>query len=249
MELNGRQREILAITNEKQKVTVKHLADTLFFSEMTIRRDLIKMEQGGYLKRYHGGALSIVSIEYRSIGQRMCMNEKEKREMARCAERHLKDRQTVLLPGCSTCAYLIPHLKSYNDLHVVTNSTAFLEMLSEMGIKCTICGGEYYAPDKTVVGPKAYEMLLSINYDVAFFSCDGIDDDGTVSVKNEASVDLLKVCFKNAKKRILIADHSKLHQRKKYNCGNTHDADEFIMQMSLLYCKEKANQEKSYHLH
>ena len=51
----------------------------------------------------------------------------------------------------------------------------------------------------------------------------------TVTVDTEDSLALYKVCFKNAKKRILISDHSKLHKRRKYNACNTKDADDIIM--------------------
>ena len=132
---------------------------------------------------------------------------------------------TVLAP----CAYLISLFKGYKGIHVITNSVEFLRILSEMQIKCTVCGGEYYAPDKIVVGARAYDMLGSVNYDVGFFSCDGIDEDGTVTVDAEDSLALYRVCFKNAKKRILISDHSKLHKRRKYNVCNIKDADDIIM--------------------
>ena len=229
MELNKRQSEILRLVEEKQKISVSELSQTLFFSEMTIRRDLSKMEHAGYLKRYHGGALSMVQTGHYTIEQRMFINEKEKREMARCAEKHLSDGQTVFLPGCSTCAYLLPLFKGYKGIHVITNSVEFLRILSEMQVRCTLCGGEYYAPDKIVVGAVASELLRSVNYDVGFFSCDGIDDDGTVTVYSEDSLALFKSCFKNSKRRILISDHSKLHKRRKYTATITQDADDIIM--------------------
>lgn len=229
MNLNKRQRDILDLINQKQKVTVAFLAKTLYFSEMTIRRDLTKMEHEGYLKRCHGGAVSIVQTGQYPIEQRMCINEYEKRDMAKYAEKHLCDHQTIFLPGCSTCAYLLPFLKNYKDLHVVTNSVEFLLILSAMRIRCTICGGEYYAPDKILTGRAAENFLRCVNYDIAFLSCDGIDADGTVSVEREESAALVSISFENAKKRIIIADHSKLNIRCKYNVCNTVDADEIIM--------------------
>lgn len=229
MKLNKRQTDILNLVNQKQRVTVGFLAKTLFFSEMTIRRDLTKMEREGYLKRYHGGALSMSQIGQYPIEQRMCINEKEKRDMAKCAEKYLCDNQTIFLPGCSTCAYLLPFLKNYKDLHIITNSVEFLTVLSEMGIRSTISGGEYYAPDKILIGGVAEKFLRSVNYDVAFLSCDGIDEDGTVSVEREDSAALVSISFENAKKRIIIADHSKLNIRCKYNICNTDEADDIIM--------------------
>lgn len=229
MKLNQRQKDIVNLVNLKQKVDVGFLAKTLFFSEMTIRRDLTKLENEGYLKRYHGGAIAMSESAQYPIDQRMHINEKEKRDIAKYAEKYLCDNQTILLPGCSTCAYLLPFLKNFKNLHIITNSVQFLTILSEMRIRCTLCGGEYYAADKILIGRDAVNFLCRINYDIAFLGCDGIDENGTVSVHREDSVELVKICFENAKKRIIIADHSKLDCRCKYNVCKTSDADDIII--------------------
>ena len=229
MELNQRQKDIVAEINKMQRVSVASLANSLFFSEMTIRRDLLKLETEGYLKRYHGGAMALSLTEQYPIEQRMLINEQEKREMAKCAEKHLRDGQTVFLPGCSTCAYLLPFLKNYKNLHVVTNSVQFLTLLSEMKIRCTISGGEYYAADKILIGRVAERFFRSINYDVAFVSCDGISEEGDISVIREDSAELLQIGLQNADKLIVIADHTKLKQRCRYNSYNTKHADEVII--------------------
>ena len=65
MELNERQRAILLKLNETGRVRVSALSRDLFFSEMTIRRDLEKLEKAGLLKRTHGGAIENLSdLEY-----------------------------------------------------------------------------------------------------------------------------------------------------------------------------------------
>lgn len=229
MELNQRQKDILHWVNEKQRVTVTFLAKTLFFSEMTIRRDLSKLEAAGHLKRYHGGAIALTPSEQYPLELRIHINEQEKRLVAKKAEKHLADRQTILLPGNSTSVYLLPLLKNYKDLHIVTDSVLFLTTLSEMNIKCTICGGEYYAADKILTGHAAESFFYSMNYDIAFLGCDGVEEDGTVSVLRKDSAALYRIGFRNAKKKIIIADHSKRGMRSVYNVCNTADADEVIV--------------------
>ena len=229
MTLNQRQKDIVEQVNKKQRVSVTFLAQNLFFSEMTIRRDLLKLENEGYLKRYHGGAMALSLTEQYPIEQRMYINEQEKREIAKCAEKHLADGQTVFLPGCSTCAYLLPFLKNYKNLHIVTNSVQFLTILSEMKMRCTISGGEYYAADKILIGRVAESFFRSMNYDVAFVSCDGISENGDLSVIREDSAELIQICLRNSDKLIVVADHTKLGQRCRYNVCNTKDADEVII--------------------
>ena len=58
MKYNDRQKEILAITEKKQKIRVAQLAKALDVSEMTVRRDLEVLARDGLLRRYHGGAIA-----------------------------------------------------------------------------------------------------------------------------------------------------------------------------------------------
>lgn len=229
MKLNERQKQIVELVNQKQRVSVKALAETLFYTEMTIRRDLIKLENEGYLHRYHGGAIAMCCTEQYPIDQRMFMNESEKRELARRASAYLRDDQTILLCGNSSCAYLLPFLKEYKNLHILTDSLQFLTTLSEMRIRCTICGGEYFAADKILIGHASENFFHQFNYDIAFIGCDGIDDDGTISVLREHSAQLCKIALANAEKCIILADHSKLHTRSHFNICNVMEDENVIL--------------------
>ena len=98
-----------------------------------------------------------------------------------------------------------------------------------MQIRCTICGGTYYPLDQILIGRVAESFLRSMNYDLAFFTCDGIAEDGTVSFDREETVGVGEIIVKNAKKIVLIADHSKLNKRYTYNICNTRDLDDVIV--------------------
>lgn len=50
-----RQEEILRILQERKTVTVGYLAESLYVSLPTIRRDLTKLESQGLVQRSHGG--------------------------------------------------------------------------------------------------------------------------------------------------------------------------------------------------
>jgi DeoR family fructose operon transcriptional repressor len=229
MGLNERQRQILEWTEKKQRISVSLLAKKLYVSEMTVRRDLDKMEQEGFLRRYHGGAVANSEHMQDPIDLRMHVNEKEKRDLAKKAEAHLQNGQTVFLPGCSTCAFLIPYLKKYENIHVITNSIQFLTVLSKMRIRCTLTGGEYYEKDKTLVGRDCENFLRSINTDIAFLACDGISDDGMVTIKDESQAALVRIGFRNSAKRVILSDRSKLGAKYTYNICHTDEADEIIV--------------------
>ena len=58
-----RRNKILQLLEENHSVKVSDLSRTLFIGEATIRRDLSKLEQGGYLRRIHGGAVSLDQVD------------------------------------------------------------------------------------------------------------------------------------------------------------------------------------------
>ena len=229
MALNERQQKILELTEQKQRMTVAQLAKRLYVSEMTVRRDLAKMEHEGHLKRFHGGAIANSDyIEY-PIEQRMHINEKEKRDLAKRAKAYLQNGQTIFLPGCSTCAFLLPLLKDYEDLTVITNSVQFLIILSRMRIRCILSGGEYFETDKLLIGRSAENFLRSFNTDISFLSCDGISECGDVSIEDENTAEIVRIAFQNSKKRIILADRSKMGNRYTYNVCRAEDADDIIV--------------------
>lgn len=224
-----RQNQILEIVQKKQRATVPYLAKKLFVSEMTVRRDLKKMEYEGLIKRYHGGALvNNDYIEY-PLNLRMHVNEKEKRDLALRVAPYVSDGQTVFLINSSTCAHILPSLKQYKDLTVVTNSVQFVPILSKLRIRCVLTGGEYRESERCLVGRDTESFLRNINPDIAFLSCDGVSDDGMVTINDEASAAIVKIAFQNAKKKIVLAHHSKLGSKYTYNVCTADEADDVIV--------------------
>ncbi|MBQ8339887.1 MAG: DeoR/GlpR transcriptional regulator [Clostridia bacterium] len=229
MALNDRQKEILELTEKKQRITVAQLAKKLYVSEMTVRRDLAKLEQEGLLRRYHGGAIANQEYLQYPIGLRMHINEKEKRDLAKRAETYIENGQTIFLAASSTCAFLLPCLQHYEGLCVITNSVYFMQVLARMQVRCILAGGEYDATDRELVGRFTERFLRSVNTDIAFLACDGISDNGMVTVEKESGAELIRIGFENAKKRIILADRSKLGNKYTYNICKADEADDIIV--------------------
>lgn len=229
MKLNERQRQIVEITEKEKRSKVGDLAKTLYVSEMTIRRDLSLLEREGLLRRCHGGAIAHTDSMQYPIALRMHVNEKEKRDLAKQAERYIQNGQTIFLPGSSTCAFLLPCLKHYEELRVITNSLPFTTLLTRMGIRCILSGGEYSESDKILVGRDAERFLRSVNPDIAFLACDGISQDGMVTVKDERTAEIVRIGFEQSKQRIILSDASKLGAKYTYNICKTDEADALII--------------------
>lgn len=229
MALNERQNQIIKLLEKERRLSVATLAKTLFASEMTIRRDLKLLEREGLLKRYHGGALVQNDyIEY-PLALRLHVNEKEKRELAMRVSQYVKDGQTIFLTNSSSCAYIIPSLKNYKNLLVITNSVQFATALSHLEIKCILAGGEYRESENCLVGRETERFLRSVNADIAFLSCDGCSNDGVITVNDAANAEIVKIAYQNSLKRIFLVHRSKLGSKYTYTICKTDEADEIIV--------------------
>lgn len=228
MSLNLRKQQIIDILNKKQRVSVKALSKELYVCEMTIRRDLKELESAGFLIRYHGGAVLPDSESDMPISVRMHINEKEKKKIARIAQKHLKDNQIIFLEASSTCAYLIPYLKEHKNMTVITNCVMFLPLLNKYGVRCKLTGGDYMPSENCLAGRDAENYLRGVNVDVAFISCNGLSFDGTLTEDVPELAEIAKIMKKNSRRCIVLMDKTKVNYIGKYNLFHKNEVDELI---------------------
>ena len=88
---NERQEQILNILKIKHSATVKNLANSLFVSDATIRRDLCEMQKLGLIERSHGGAVILEEADEVSIFVRINENAANKRTSRRANSIHRCD--------------------------------------------------------------------------------------------------------------------------------------------------------------
>lgn len=208
MELNDRQQSILNILREKGKISVTSLSRELNYSEMTIRRDLTKMEKAGLLKRSHGMALEN-DINSQPVTTRSYAQDSEKRSLCKKASWYLTDKMTVFLDSSSTCIYLIPYIAEHKEMCIFTNSVQVLLSAANFHIPCYLTGGKYYERDMCLLGAQAEKYAENINVDVAFFSCAGYTEDGRITDDSEEQTAVRIAAMKNAKKSIMLFDSTK----------------------------------------
>lgn len=223
MELNTRQQEILDILYETGKISVAKLAKRLYVTEMTVRRDLTAMEKGGYLKRYHGGAVLMTSPKEMPISHRLMFDEKEKKTLAEKCLPFLKDNISVFIDSSSTCQYIIPHIASFNNIKIITNSVKAVLTASSLHIPCVLIGGDYYEPDMCLIGSIAEQYAKELNVDLAFFTTAAYSEDGIISDFDENQLYLRKVILKNAAQSVFLCEKSKIGKRMLHTLGRIDD--------------------------
>ena len=170
-----REREILTllVASEKKRLSVKELAERLYTSESSVRRDLASLEQKQLIRRTHGGA----EIEKNSISEQkipFVIRELEqsgaKIEIAKNAIGHIKDYDVIFLDASSSAYNLVPYLAMKSHLTVITSGIKALSKLGDYGIRAISTGGVLLPECQSLVGNEAQRTISQFNADAAFFS-------------------------------------------------------------------------------
>ena len=170
----NRREDILRLLNQQPTMAVKDLSDQLDVSEMTIRRDLNKMEEEGVVKRCFGGvSLAKGLLVEQSIPVRAANMPAAKRRMAAMASQLVQDGDSVLLDSGTTILELAKLLAS-KRITIATSSLLIAMKACRGAASIHVSGGELDVGFQTLTGRKAEAFYESINCKYAFVSAGGV---------------------------------------------------------------------------
>lgn len=219
-----RQAQILEILEQRKSISVTKLAELLYVSQPTVRRDLASLAQQGKVQRTHGGVvLRKASDAEIPLMFREDQNNAAKKAIAQKAEKLIRDGDVIFMDASSTVSYLIPHLKKFRDLIVITNSPKTSIRLGEQQIKNYCTGGQLLMHSIAYVGSEAEKFIAGINADVFFFSSRGYTEDGLITDSSEQEVAVKKAMLQNADRSYYLCDSSKRGQKYAFNICTTKD--------------------------
>ena len=118
-----RQEKILSLLSENVSISVAKLSKLLYVSQPTVRRDLNELERQKKVIRTHGGVVIRNAPDNEiPLLWREEQNNASKKKIAEKAAEYIHNGDIIFMDASSTVSYIIPHLKAYSDIIVVTNS-------------------------------------------------------------------------------------------------------------------------------
>ena len=222
--------KIYELIKEKKSVTVHFLSKQLYMSETSIRRDLEAMEQKNLIKRVWGGAM-LPTVD-RDIPPfvREQTNIKAKETMAALAARFLTNSCTIFMDSSSSCLSLIPYIKEYKNIIVITSSLRASRLLSENTTASIILlGGQVYE-GTFLTGHLAVESVKQFHTDLMFFSCSGISSHAGITSIEPKVVEVCREMMRHTKKKILLCDSSKVGKETLLSLADLSVPDYVIME-------------------
>jgi len=206
-----RRREIIRHLDDQGIVKVTELSSIFQVTEETIRRDLERLENEGYLKRTHGGAVKIASNqEETAFHIRNMRNRYEKQLIGRRAAELVQPGDVIAVDASTTALQFVHYLKDKKDLVIITHALkVVMALMGNPDITVICTGGTLHSRTLSFVGPLVESALANYNIKKAFISCKGVTLEEGITESTEVQARVKAELLRGAKEIILLADHDK----------------------------------------
>jgi len=220
--MNTRQQDIITLLEKRGEITVKDLAAHLGVSEMTVHRDLNYLEEHSYLYKKRGAAVFVEC----SDREKSVFYADEKYRIGKKAAELIKPGQSVIFDNSTTALECAKHLDLSMGLTFYTTSLQASLLLSKFKNSVLYCSGGYFFPHSMgFVGTQAEEFISSVHADVCIIGTSGISSEHGLTAPYPMHTRLQQKIIGAAKKRILVADHSKFDKTAMEKITDLSDID------------------------
>ncbi len=216
-----RKRSILEIVRQRGYVSVDGLSELFSVTPQTIRRDINTLCHRGLLKRYHGGAGLVSTVENVAYQARQSICSTEKRRIAQLVARHIPHKASLFLDIGTTTEEVAKALLHHSGLKVITNNLNVAAILCENeDAEIIIAGGEIRHRDRAVIGVSAVDFVDRFKVDIGIIGISGIDLDGDLLDFDYREVRVARSIIDNSRRVFLVCDHTKFGRTAMVKLGN-----------------------------
>jgi len=213
----GKRRESIAQQlAEENVVRVAELSRRFGISEVSIRRDLERLEHQGLLQRVHGGAVAVaLGSRAGELASAAAPHVDEKRRIGQAAAGLICPGERVIFDSGTT---VLEVARSLNEDQAgagsLTAITSSLPIVRELGhrpwVNLLLLGGIYLPEYRVVVGPQTIENLRGLHADKMFLGTDGLTLDHGLTTANVLEAEVDRAMVRAAAQVIVVADSSKI---------------------------------------
>lgn len=207
---------ILQRLRESGAATVDILCAELGVSVHTVRRDLDELHELGALRRIRGGAAQLEPMFYEPFRADVSFQEQvesfadEKRRIAKAAGAMVNDGDIVAMTAGTTTTETVRCLPMNRGLTVVTNTVnVAMELCKRRDLEVFVTGGNLRGTWFSLVGPRAIQSICRVSIDTLFIGVNGLDCARGLTCFNPDEADVNEAMVRQARRKIVVADHSK----------------------------------------
>ena len=221
---------------ENKQLEVNILCKMLNVSEVTIRRDLEKLEKEGFITRTHGGAVlnseDIISNE-NSSNDTTYEYVTDSNDIADIAIEMINDDDVIMLSNGIINLSIAKKLTDKKNLTVVTNDILIAtELTNHQTVKVILLGGVMDYSTSAVFGTLTIDNLNLFFVNKLFIEVNGISNNLDVTVSSINMASLIQASIKNSNERIVLCSSEAFKKNSFYKIGKLAEITEKIITSS-----------------
>jgi len=217
---------------KEQKVSVAKLSELLNVTEVTIRRDLEKLEKEGFLERTHGGAILKEFKEEESVEEFVDIYKTQRQEIAETAYHLVSDNDMIMITEGLTNACIARKLAQKNNLTVLTNDMRVaMEFAGSPMNNLILLGGDL--KEYAVYGQMTENNLQYFSVKHLFVEVDAINKQSGIMVSSISKASFIQKAIRAAEIVSVVCLANNFGEKSLYRVGSVDLADKIITNSEL----------------
>lgn len=217
---------------EHGKLDVHSASEMFDVSEVTVRRDLEKLEGLGFLTRLHGGAVLKAPEEAPGAFDPPEIDAEqrdEEEDIAHVAALMVKDRDVLMLMNGPINLRLARRLSQLNGVTVLTNDVMIaLEIGAQAANKAVLLGGGINVGERAVFGSLTLANIQKFCVKKLFIEVDGINEKLQLTVNSQEKAALIQEAMACADERIVLASANRFSKNAFFRLGDISIANKVV---------------------
>ncbi len=206
------------------------------YSSMTIWRDLKQLEEQGYIRRVHGGVISMQNTALQIEGvysKRARENTRQKIAIATAALKLIQPGHAVYLDAGSTLMTVANHINNERYTIVTSGANIAIELSQRHTSDVFLTGGLISENTLSCSGSQAESFISSINIDIALMSPSGFSLRTGFTSGSQSESQLKRAVIAKAAKVAMLMDTSKIGRSLPFTFATLSDIDQLICDAPL----------------
>lgn len=227
---HDRRQSIMRVLEREGSAQVTGLSQHLGVTEVTVRKDLEKLEAEGLIIKEHGGAILRASPErLLEEANRKMVNIDRKFAIGKKAAEFVIDGDTLIIDAGSTATQFSKCLYRKHNLTVITTSLLVgLNIGPNRTASLMMTGGQFSAASLAFTGPQAAEFFNSIHAEKLFISAVGVSLGSGLTYLSMDDVFIKRAMLRSARHTYLLADSTKIGRESLIKLGSVTHAKTLI---------------------
>lgn len=224
--------EIAELIDKRGKLSLSQLGEHFpNVSQMTLRRDLLTLEEDGKIIRVRGGAMSVKDVQKTSgepYVKKTAIHTDEKIVIAEKAASLIDEGASIFLDAGSTALYVAKEMPDI-ACNVFTNGLAVAtELAKKKNVMVNLLGGLLIKDNLSTASSFSSMYFADMNFELAIIAAAAFTPENGFCCGTQLEADLLKIICKKSKFTYMMLDSSKIGKIKPYTFAHMDDINVII---------------------